>query len=60
MCWTRTRTFQLMTAQQKTELQDGHQHDLTIKPWMPLVNDTVLTLYLPVFNGDGFVLGGIG
>ena len=47
-------------AQQKTELQDGHQHDLTIKPWMPLVNDTVLTLYLPVFNGDGFVLGGIG
>ena len=35
-------------AQQKTELQDGHQHDLTIKPWMPLVNDTVLTLYLPV------------
>ena len=37
-------------AQQKTELQDGHQHDLTIKPWMPLVNDT----------GDGFVLGGIG
>lgn len=32
-------------AQQKTELQDGHQHDLTIKPWMPLVNDTVLTLY---------------
>ena len=33
-------------APQKTELQ--------------LVNDTVLTLYLPVFNGDGFVLGGIG
>jgi len=25
--------------------------------WMPKVNDTVLTLYLPVFNGDGFVLG---
>jgi len=41
-------------------VQEGHQHDLTIKPWMPLVNDTVLTLYLPVFNGDGFVLGGIG
>lgn len=26
--------------------------------WMPKVNDTVLCLYLPVFNGDGFVLGG--
>lgn len=25
--------------------------------WMPSVNTTVLTLYLPVFNGDGFVLG---
>ena len=26
--------------------------------WMPKVNDRVLCLYLPVFNGDGFVLGG--
>lgn len=25
--------------------------------WMPNVNDYVLCLYLPVFNGDGFVLG---
>ena len=23
------------------------------------INDRVLVLYLPVFNGDGFVLGGI-
>lgn len=38
---------------------ESHFHSLTIKPWMPLVNDTVLVLYLPVFNGDGFVLGGI-
>ena len=27
--------------------------------WMPKVNDTVLCLYLPVFNADGFVLGGL-
>ena len=26
---------------------------------MPKVNDQVLVLYLPVFNGDGFILGGI-
>ena len=26
--------------------------------WMPKVNDRVLCLYLPVFNADGFVLGG--
>lgn len=24
---------------------------------LPEVNRTVLTLYLPVFNGDGFILG---
>lgn len=38
---------------------ESHKHDLIIKPWMPRVNDTVLTLYLPVFNADGFVLGRI-
>lgn len=27
--------------------------------WMPKVNDTVLCLYLPVFNADGFILGGL-
>ena len=37
----------------------SHKHDLIIKPWMPKVNDQVLVLYLPVFNGDGFILGGI-
>jgi hypothetical protein len=53
---------------QRTEYEAGgsgdaaferHKHDLIIKPWMPKVNDTVLTLYLPAFNADGFVLGGI-
>ena len=38
----------------------SHKHNLIIKPWMPHVNDTVLVLYLPVFNADGFVLGGLG
>lgn len=27
--------------------------------WMPKVNDTVLVLYLPIENSDGFILGGI-
>lgn len=53
---------------QRTEFEGGgsgaaafeeHKHDLIIKPWMPKVNDTVVALYLPVFNGDGFVIGGI-
>jgi hypothetical protein len=37
----------------------SHCHSLTIKQWMPRVNDAVLCLYLPVFNGDGFILGGV-
>lgn len=54
---------------QQTELKGGgsgypayeeHRHPLKIKPWMPKVNATVLCLYLPVWNGDGFILGEIG
>lgn len=55
---------------QRTETQVGgsgeeafeeHYHDLIIKPWMPKVNDQVLTLYLPSdWDADGFVLGKIG
>lgn len=36
-----------------------HKHKLIIKPWMPKINDMVLVLYFPVFNGDGVVLGGV-
>ena len=42
------------------EAFENHVHNLTIKPWMPRVNATVLTLFLPVFNADGFILGEIG
>lgn len=28
--------------------------------WLPQINELVLVLYLPVFGGDGFVLGGVG
>lgn len=36
-----------------------HAHGATVSPWLPKVNDTVLVLYLPIFNSDGFVIGGI-
>ena len=54
---------------QRTEYEQGgsgdpafenHKHDLKIKPWMPRVNAVVLTLYLPILDGDGFILGEIG
>ena len=42
-----------------------HTHEITdtftgshLTYWMPKVNDRVLCLYLPIFNGDGIVLGG--
>lgn len=53
---------------QRTEYEAGgsgdaaferHKHDLVIKPWMPKVNEQVLTAYEPVRNGNGFVLGEI-
>lgn len=53
---------------QRTEYEAGgsgaaayekHKHDLIIKQWMPKINDNVVCLYLPVFNADGFVIGGI-
>ena len=57
------------TKPQRTEFEAGgsgdaayerHKHNLEIKPWMPKVNATVLTLYLPILDADGFILGEIG
>ncbi len=38
---------------------ESHSHNLTIKPYMPKVNDQVLVLYEPIWDGRGFILGGI-
>lgn len=39
---------------------EEHTHPPIVKPWMPMVNAVVLCLYLPVWNGDGYILGEIG
>jgi len=40
--------------------QPNHDHTRSnVTYWMPKVGDTVLALYIPVFDGDGFILGGI-
>jgi len=53
---------------QRTEYEQGgsgdaafeaHKHDLNIHPYMPVVHESVLVLYIPVFNGDGVILGGV-
>ena len=42
-----------------TSYSTAHGHAAKVKYWMPKVNDTVVCLYLPTFNGDGVVLGAI-
>jgi len=37
----------------------SHSHTVSLGAWTPAINDTVLCLFLPVQDGDGFVLGGI-
>ena len=40
--------------------EPDHNHEGTyLTYWMPKINESVLVLYLPVFNSDGFILGGI-
>lgn len=41
------------------QVSDKHSHAASVGYWMPRVNDAVVCLYLPVFNGDGFILGGV-
>lgn len=53
---------------QRTEFEAGgggdaafasHKHDVIITPWLPRVNDAVLTLFLPCHDSDGYILGRI-
>lgn len=37
----------------------NHKHKMTVYPWLPYVGQLVLCIYLPIFNGDGFILGAI-
>lgn len=36
-----------------------HSHEASLGAWLPEIGEMVLCLYLPVEDGDGFVLGGI-
>ena len=36
---------------------DGHSHGVQLGAWTPKVNENVLVVYLPVPDGDGFILG---
>ena len=38
---------------------EPHSHELKIRMWLPKIGDRVVCLYLPIRNGDGFILGKI-
>ena len=39
---------------------EDHDHKGSyVTYWLPRVNDTVLVLYFPVFQGDGYIVGGV-
>ncbi len=39
---------------------ESHTHSNSeVTYWLPKPGDNVLVIYFPVFNGDGFVLGGL-
>ena len=43
-----------------TEPNHDHLPGSHVTSWMPKVNETVLVIYLPTMDADGFILGGIG
>lgn len=45
------------TASVTIDGADAHSHGASVTAWMPRVNDTVVVIYIPVFNSDGFVIG---
>lgn len=38
----------------------AHSHSASVTWWVPKINDTVICAYLPAFNADGYILGGVG
>lgn len=46
-------------GEEETSEAGSHSHSVSVDAWTPAINDTVLCLFLPVQDGDGFVLGGI-
>lgn len=53
----KNRDSDSLPGEEAIESVGEHDHDAEVTYWMPVVNDTVLVLYLPMFNGDGFILG---
>lgn len=43
-----------------TPEQPEHYHPGSVlSTWAPSIGETVVVLYIPIFNADGFILGGL-
>lgn len=66
-CLQRNSGISISSASDHTHQLDGettdeagaHSHTASNDAWTPAINEQVLCLFLPVQDGDGFVLGGI-
>ena len=48
------------TAGGNASVEPEHDHPTThLTQWMPAVGERVVALYLPIVDGDGFIIGGI-
>ncbi len=45
------------TASVTINESSNHGHSVEVTAWMPKINDTVVVIYIPIFNSDGFVIG---
>ena len=50
---------QVYGAKVDISTDEGHSHKASIAFSLPSIDARVLVIYLPVFNADGFVLGGL-
>lgn len=47
----------LTTTPTAVVIIEGEERHISVMPWMPRIDDVVLCIFRPVFNGDGFIVG---
>ena len=56
---TRTDDYTITSADGDTLDHQTWEHEMILRPWLPYIGQTVVCVYLPVRNADGFVIGGL-
>lgn len=56
---TLTKSIDYLCPTHGVDETKTHQTYIEVHPWLPYIGQMVVCLYLPVEDGDGFVIGGI-